>query len=62
MTNTERANKWYKIITRLIRIEKSTVSFKTWMLASHYRTFATEMWMMHVDKVMKENFKPFETL
>ena len=54
MTNTERANKWYKIITRLIKIEKSTTSFKTWMLASHYLTFATEMWLMHVDKVMRK--------
>ena len=57
MTNTERANKWYKIITRLNGIEKSSTSFKTWALASHYLTFATEMWIMHVDKVMKENFK-----
>ena len=58
MSNTERANKWYKIITRLNGIKKSSVSFKTWMLASHYLTFATEMWIMHVDKVMKENIKP----
>ena len=58
MTNTERANKWYKIITRLNGIKKSSVSFKKWMLASHYLTFATEMWMMHVDKVMRENIKP----
>ena len=58
MSNTERANKWYKIITRLTAIKKSSVSFKTWMLACHYLTFATEMWMMHVDKVMRENFKP----
>ena len=58
MTNTERANKWYKMITRLTSIKKSSGSFKTFVLASHYLTFATEMWIMHVDKVMKENFKP----
>ena len=55
MTNIDRAYKWYEIITRLTDIEKSTNSLKSWWLASHYIVFATEMWMMHIDKYLREN-------
>ena len=57
MTNNEHANKWYDIMTRLTRIEKSSVSLKRWMLAAHYNLFATEMWMMYIYKDMHETRK-----
>lgn len=55
MTNNERASKWDEIITSLTDITKSTTSLKTWLIASHYLTFATEMWMMHIAKDLREN-------
>ena len=55
MTNIDRANNWYEIITSLTDIEKSTDSLKRWLLASHYIVFATEMWMMYIGKDFREN-------
>ena len=55
MTNIERANRWYEIITRLTDITKSSADLKKWLIALHYITFATDMWMMHTDKYMREN-------
>lgn len=55
MTNNDRANKWYEIIIRLTDISKSPVSIKTWLIVSHYLTFATEMWMMYIAKDLREN-------
>ena len=55
MTNIDRANKWYEIITHLTDIEKSADSFERWWLASHYIVFATQMWMMYIDKYLREN-------
>ena len=58
MTNTERANKWNEIITRLTDITDSSASTKTWILASHYLVFATEMWMVCWDKALREKYYP----
>lgn len=55
MTNIERANKWYEIITRLADISRSTTSLKKCLLASHYIIFATEMWMMYIGKHFRAN-------
>ena len=54
MTNNERADKWYGIITSLTDITKTTASLKTWLIASHYIAFATEMWMTCIYKDMRE--------
>ena len=55
MTNTERANKWYEIIERLTYIEMRSVYLKRRLLAAHYLVFATETWLMHWDKALREN-------
>ena len=56
MTNTERANKWNEIITRLSDITESSHSTNAWILASHYLVFATEMWMVCWDKALREKY------
>lgn len=56
MTNTERANKWNEIITRLTDIADPTTSIKSWLLASHYLVFATEMWTVCWDKALREKY------
>ena len=58
MTNAEHADKWNEIITRLTDITDSSASIKTWLLASHYLVFATEMWMVCWDKALRENITP----
>ena len=56
MTNTERADKWNEIITRLTDISGSSASIKKWLLASHYLVFATEMWMVCWGKALREKY------
>ena len=52
MTNIERANRWDNIVHRLYKIEKTTVSFRSQMLARHYQKFAVEMMLMHCEKAV----------
>ena len=56
MTSTEHANKWNEIITRLNDITDPSHSINTWLLASHYLVFATEMWMICWDKALREKY------
>ena len=55
MSSIERANRWYEIITHLTDITESSADLKKWLTAVHYITFATDMWMMHTAKYMREN-------
>ena len=52
MTNIERANRWDNIVNRLYKIEKTTKSFTTQMLARHYEKFAVEMMLTYCEKAV----------
>ena len=57
MTNTERADKWHEIMDLLndVYYRKTTTLDKKVVIA-HYLVFATETWLMYLDKAMRENY------
>ena len=55
MTNIERANRWDNIVYRLYKIERTTKSFRSQMLARHYQEFAVGMMLMYCDKAAYGN-------
>ena len=53
MSNEERMNRRNKIIDRLNAITITGNGFKSWILATRYIDFATEMWLSYARKVVQ---------
>ena len=58
MTNIERANRWSNIVCRLYKIERTTESYRSQMLAWNYEKFAVEMMLMYCEKAVYEGINP----
>ena len=58
MTNIERANRWNDIVSSLHKIERTTESYRSQMLAWNYEKFATEMMLMYCEKAVYEGINP----
>ena len=57
MTNIERANKWHEIMELLNDIYyRQTTTLNKRLVIAHYLVFATETWLMYLDKAMRENY------
>ena len=55
MTNVERADKWYEIIELFNAIYyRRTTTFEKRRLIAHYLVFATETWLMYLDKAQQK--------
>ena len=53
MSNEERMDRWNEIIERLTAITITGNGFKSWILATRYIDFATEMWLSYARKVVQ---------
>lgn len=53
MTNEERMDRWNEIIDRLTAITITDNGLKSWILATRYIDFATEMWLSYARKVVQ---------
>ena len=53
MSNEERMDRWNEIIDRLTAITITGNGFKSWVLATRYIDFATEMWLSYAQKVVQ---------
>ena len=53
MSNEERMDRWNEIIDRLTSITITGNGFKSWILATRYIDFATEMWLSYARKVVQ---------
>ena len=54
MTNMDRADKWHEIMERLNDIYyRQTTTLNKKVVIAHYLVFATETWLMHLDKALR---------
>ena len=53
MSNEERMDRWNEIIDRLTAITITGNGLKSWILATRYIDFATEMWLSYARKVVQ---------
>lgn len=53
MSNEERMDRWNEIIDRLTSITITGNGLKSWVLATRYIDFATEMWLSYARKVVQ---------
>ena len=53
MSNEERMDRWNEIIDRLTAITITGNGLKSWVLATRYIDFATEMWLSYARKVVQ---------
>ena len=54
MTNRERADKWHEIMYLLNDVYyRKTTTLDKKVLIAHYLVFATETWLMYLDKALR---------